>query len=121
MQVHQSKGSSFSFININSRPDIRFSHQKTASFLFLKPSLRKTEKIRVSDDSAASSRQSTKAVMAATADSMVKVKATATVTQTSGGLLSSVVNGFSELCGKTLGLELVSAELDPGKFSCFCF
>ena len=121
MQVHQSQSTSFSFININSRPDIRFSHQKTASLLFLKPSLRKSEKIRVSAGSAASSRQSPKAVMTTTADSIVKVKATATVTQTSSGLLSSVVEGVSELVGKTLVLELVSAELDPSKFSCFIF
>ena len=55
--------------------------------------------------------------MKTTDDSIAKVKATATVTQISGGLLSSVVIGVSELVGKTLIFELVSAELDPSKFS----
>lgn len=48
------------------------------------------------------------------------VKALVTVTRSAGGLLTNLVRdgiqGIGELVGKTLVLELVSNELDPGKF-----
>ena len=48
------------------------------------------------------------------------VKALVTVTVTAGGFLSSIsltrpLDDITDLLGKTLLLELVSAELDPGK------
>ncbi|XP_028763111.1 linoleate 13S-lipoxygenase 2-1, chloroplastic-like [Neltuma alba] len=46
-----------------------------------------------------------------------KVKATVTIQQTTGGLLSGVVtaglDGFTDLVGKSLLLELISVQLDP--------
>lgn len=51
----------------------------------------------------------------------IKVKAVVTVKQTIGGLMTSVgiergLDDIKDLLGKTLLLELVSAELDPSKF-----
>ncbi|KAF5748780.1 linoleate 13S-lipoxygenase 2-1 chloroplastic-like [Tripterygium wilfordii] len=54
----------------------------------------------------------------ALAEECIKVKATVTVTQTLGGLLSSIgiergLDDLNDLLGKSLLLELVSADLDP--------
>lgn len=52
-----------------------------------------------------------------------KVKAIVTVQQTTSGLLSSVVtaglDGFTDLAGKSLLVELISVQLDPSKYFFF--
>lgn len=62
-----------------------------------------------------------KAIASVTEESTdIKVKAVVTVKQTIGGLITSVgiergLDDIKDLLGKTLLLELVSAELDPSK------
>lgn len=73
--------------------------------------------------------QCVKAVMGSSGDDddtntkyqkLIKVKAIATLKHGDDGLLRNLVDGgiqqVEELVGKTLVLELVSNELDPGKF-----
>lgn len=115
-QVHQSQSLKPTLLPL-SKPFLHGNYGHAFRPVQKTPPLIKGPKIRIGSVP----RNSIKAIATSTEKS-VRVKAVVTVKPTVGGFLSNIslqrgLDDIGDLFGKSLLLELVSAELDPSKYS----